>query len=188
MAGGRQDLTREDWLIAGQAMLRQAGPRALRLRALAGSLDISTGSFYHHFKDFEDYLGQLADYYSGEQLSGNLAKIQALGGSPLETIRRAADLALSQDLPRLAMAMRAWARGDARALTAVRRLDQVLVSFFAANLEALGHGPEEALARAYLLVASATADMEPPAALPRDMALRDLMLAILCGPEAPTGP
>ncbi len=183
MGKGRKDLTRTDWLLAGQAVLREEGLRALKLRPLAASLGISTGSFYHHFTDFEDYLGQLADYFSGEQLVSNLEKVRAEAPTPIRRILLASDLALSQDLPRLAMAMRAWARGDARAAASVRIIDETLTSFFAECLEGMGHPPQMALARAYLMVASATSDMPPPAGLPKGLDLRDLMLEIIAGVE-----
>jgi len=182
------DLTREAWLTAGQALLRRDGLRALRLRPLAASLNISTGSFYHHFKDFETYLGQLADYYSGEQLTANLVRIRQSVASPAECIRRASELALSEDLPRLALAMRAWARSDERALTAVRSLDQTLIDFFQECLLAMGFDAREAATRAYLLIASSTADVEPPASLERGESLRDRVLAIICAPAVPPKP
>ncbi|MDB5470071.1 MAG: hypothetical protein JWR84_1631 [Caulobacter sp.] len=183
MVKGRKDLTRTDWLLAGQAVLRDDGPRALKLRPLAATLGISTGSFYHHFADFEDYLGQLADYFSGEQLMSNLERVRTEATTPVRRILLISDLAFSQDLPRLSMAMRAWARGDARARASVKIVDDTLMAFFADCLEGMGHPPQMAMARAYLLVASATADIEPPAGLGAGLDLRDLMLEIIAGIE-----
>ena len=179
----RKDLTRGDWLLAGQAVLRDDGLRALKLRPLAAGLGVSTGSFYHHFNDFEDYLGQLAAAFGGDGLLASLEKVRADGATPIRRILLASDLALSQDLPRLAMAMRAWARSDTRAAAAGQRSDETLTAFFADCLEGMGHPPQMALARAYLLVASATADMPPPAGLPTGLDLRDLMLEVIAGVE-----
>ena len=176
------ELTREAWLKAGQALLREAGLRALRLRALTQALNISTGSFYHHFRDFDAFLGQLADYYAGEQLSQNLAAIRTRATSPFERIRQASELALSEDLPRLALAMRAWAHSDPRALAAVRTVDATLMAFFTECLEAMGFSREDAAARGYLLIASGTSDVETPAILGHGRALRDRMLTTLCTP------
>ena len=183
----REDLTRIDWLNAGQVLLRQDGLRALRLRTLATSLNISTGSFYHHFEDFASFLGQLADYYSGEQLSQNLAEIRRNAITPYDCVKIASEFALNEDLPRLTLAMRAWGRSDARALKSVRALDQKLISFFTESLEDMGFDPGEAVTRAYLLVAAGTCDMELPKALKRDTTLRRRLIAIICEP-APTRP
>ena len=137
-------LTRKDWLEAGQALLRTSGIGGLKLRALAAMLRISTGSFYHHFQDFDAYLGALASYYSGEQLQANLAAAKGASASPQGRIVAAARMAQEQSLPQLIVAMRAWARSDPRALAAVRTLDDVLIKFLSECLRAAGFSPDEA--------------------------------------------
>jgi AcrR family transcriptional regulator len=181
MSAKREDLTREAWLQAGQALLRDEGLRALRLKRLTEALDISTGSFYHHFKDFDAFLGQLADYFSGEQLTGNLARIRAASADPSERIRIASELAVAGELPRLALAMRAWARSDPRARASVRRLDQALLAFFTECLKGLGFEGPDAVTRAFLLISSATSEIEPPPGLELGEASRQRVLAVICG-------
>jgi len=63
-------LTRKDWILAGQDMLRAEGIAGLKLASLTGRLGVSTGSFYHHFADFEDYLGAVAEYFSADRVQG----------------------------------------------------------------------------------------------------------------------
>lgn len=181
MTARREDLTREAWLQAGQALLRDEGLRALRLKRLTEALNISTGSFYHHFKDFDAFLGELADYFSGEQLTRNLAMIQDLPGGPRQRIEHAASLAQQADLPRLALAMRAWARSDSRAAASVRKLDQTLLAFFTECLEGLGFKGPDAVTRAFLLISSATSEIEPPPGLEHGAASRQRVLAVICG-------
>jgi AcrR family transcriptional regulator len=179
----RKDLNREDWLNAGQATLRDEGLRALKLRPLTASLGVSTGSFYHHFSDFDAYLDALADHYAGGGLTDTLQDIRGSAPTPIRRILLASDLALSQDLPRLAMAMRAWGRSHDGARASVEKVDALLTRFFADCLEEMGLEPLPALARAWLLVASATSDMPPPTGLPAGLNLRDLMLEIVVGGE-----
>lgn len=184
MSAPRIDLTREAWLQAGQDLLRADGLRALRLRALTARLSISTGSFYHHFKDFDAYLGQLAEFYSGAQLQANLARIRERAESPMDRIRTAGALAREENLPRLALAMRAWAKSDPRAARSVEALDARLTGFFTDCLTAMGHTAEEASIRAYLLLGLSTVDLAPPAGLPKGDALDARILAIICTPPA----
>jgi AcrR family transcriptional regulator len=181
LARAAADLTREDWLNAGQALLQSEGLRALRLRTLTAALNISTGSFYHHFKDFDAYLGQLADYFSGQQLDERLDLMRSAPATPFERIRMVSELALAENLPRLMLAMRAWARSDPRAAKAVATVDETLIAFFAECLEGMGFDRRQALARGYLLVSSGTAEVMPPSELGEGRALRDLMLATICG-------
>ena len=180
----RPDLTREDWLKAGQALLQSEGLRALRLRTLTSALNISTGSFYHHFKDFDAYLGQLADYFSGQQLNENLDRMRTSEATPFQRIRMVSELALAENLPRLMLAMRAWARSEPRAAAAVAKVDETLIGFFAECLEAMGFDRRQALARGYLLVSSGTAEVMPPPEMGEGRPLRDLMLATICGQPA----
>ena len=61
-------LSRTDWLDEGQRLLRGRGIEGVSIRALTDGLGVSKGSFYHHFKDLDDYLATLADYFSNEQM------------------------------------------------------------------------------------------------------------------------
>jgi len=61
---GNGRLSRGDWIAAGQAVLCEVGIAGLRLSVLTRRLRVSTGSFYHHFTDMEDYLAALASHFS----------------------------------------------------------------------------------------------------------------------------
>lgn len=47
------------WLEAGDTLITEQGKQALTIAALCKSLNLSKGSFYHHFKSLEDYLTAL---------------------------------------------------------------------------------------------------------------------------------
>ena len=155
-------LGRRDWLEAGQRLLRTAGVSGLKLRALAGSLGISTGSFYHHFSDFDAYLVALAKYYSGAQLAASIATVLREAHTPYERIVRASQLAHDVKLPELMVAMRAWARRDERVGPEVAILEQGLMDFLAACFVGLGFTHEQAVARAFVMLSVAGGEVEPP--------------------------
>jgi AcrR family transcriptional regulator len=155
-------LGRRDWLEAGQQLLRTSGVGGLKLHALAASLGISTGSFYHHFSDFDAYLVALAKYYSGEQLAANIATVRREAASPYERILRASELAREIDLPSLMVAMRAWARRDARVAAEVAALEQGLMDFLTECFEGLGLAREAAQVRAFVMMSAACAEVTPP--------------------------
>jgi AcrR family transcriptional regulator len=155
-------LSRRDWLEAGQRLLRSAGVGGLKLRALAGSLGISTGSFYHHFSDFDAYLVALAKYYSGEQMAANIVTVLREAHTPYDRIVRASQLAGDTALPELIAAMRAWARRDARVAPEVAVLEQGLMDFLAGCFVGLGFTPEQAAARAFVMLSVAGGEVAPP--------------------------
>lgn len=56
-------LTREDWVKAGLNQLAEAGIHKVRIETLARSLKISKGSFYHYFRDHQELLDSMIDYW-----------------------------------------------------------------------------------------------------------------------------
>jgi AcrR family transcriptional regulator len=163
-AAGKQNapLGRRDWLEAGQRLLRTAGVGGLKLHALAASLGISTGSFYHHFSDFDAYLVALAKYYSGEQLAASIATVMREAHTPHERIVRASQLAHDVKLPELMVAMRAWARRDERVAPEVAILEHGLMDFLAVCFVGLGFTQEQADARAFVMLSVACCEIGPP--------------------------
>ncbi|QKR99538.1 TetR/AcrR family transcriptional regulator [Sphingomonas sp. CL5.1] len=146
------DLTPRDWLEAGQSLLRRGGLKALKLRPLADELRVSTGSFYHHFKDFDDYQGQLARYFAEDQVGDLIDALERSSPDPIARIRLLGQTVRRRGSSRLAIAMRAWAESDPRAQAAVERHDTLLLDFLARNLTAAGFTRNEAEIRAYGLI------------------------------------
>ncbi|MFJ3387692.1 TetR/AcrR family transcriptional regulator [Lysinibacillus sp. NPDC086135] len=56
-------LTREDWIKAGLQQLADEGIHKIRIEALARLLKISKGSFYHYFRDHQELLDSMVDYW-----------------------------------------------------------------------------------------------------------------------------
>ena len=146
------DLGPADWLEAGQTLLRRGGLRALKLRPLADELRVSTGSFYHHFADFDAYQGRLADYFAEAQISALVDAIRKAEADPVGRIRLLAQTVRRRGLSRLSIAMRAWAESDARAKAAVERHDDIVLGFLTDCVEASGFDRPDAAVRAYALM------------------------------------
>ena len=135
------DLTPRDWLEAGQSLLRRGGLRALKLRPLADELRVSTGSFYHHFADFDAYQGRLATYFAEPQISDMVAAIRRANRNPSRASACSRRSVRRRGMSRLSIAMRAWAESDPRARAAVERHDEIVLGFLADCLRANGFAP-----------------------------------------------
>jgi AcrR family transcriptional regulator len=179
-AAGTVPLTRRDWLEAGQKLLRAGGVTGLKLRLLARSLNISTGSFYHHFANFDVYLGELARYYSGEQLEENLRLVKRRAGTPFERLLCASQLSQDLALPELIAAMRAWARHDQRAASAVTALETTLGEFLAECFLDLGFTRDEAYTRAFVLLSTASGEVALPPINGGQIQLARLIIDLVC--------
>ncbi|VVT13070.1 TetR family transcriptional regulator [Sphingomonas sp. EC-HK361] len=176
------DLTPGDWLEAGQSLLRRGGLKALKLRPLAEELRVSTGSFYHHFADFDGYQGALAQYFAQDQVTDMVDAIRRATADPVDRIRLLAQTVRRRGMSRLSIAMRAWAESDPRAQAAVERHDDLLMAFLTDCLEQAGFANEEAGVRAYALIALGLGKVHAPHL---DMeTLMEQLIRILCVPPA----
>lgn len=172
------DLTQADWLEAGQSLLRRGGLKALKLRPLAEELRVSTGSFYHHFADFDAYQGRLADYFAETQVTQLIEALERATPDPIDRIRLLGQTVRRRGSSRLAIAMRAWAESDERARRAVERHDALMLDFLARCLVEAGFGRADAEVRAYGLITLGLSKVHAPHL---DMAqLFDTLLAIMC--------
>ena len=176
------DLTRRDWLEAGQSLLRRGGLKALKLRPLAGELRVSTGSFYHHFPDFDTYQGRLATYFAEAQITAMIDAIDRTEREPVARIRLLAQVVRRRGMSRLSIAMRAWAESDPRARAAVERHDDIVLGFLTDCLIANGLSRHDAAVRGYALMTLGLSKVHAPHL---DMArLFEDLVGILCYPPA----
>jgi AcrR family transcriptional regulator len=151
---GEGRLTRKDWILTGQDILREEGIAGLKLSSLTSRLGVSTGSFYHHFTDFEDYLGSVAEYYSADRVQGLIERATAADPDPVARMQRLAKLSLEDRTFELDHAMRIWATMDERAEVTMARSERLVLAFLAQAFQDLGFPPTEASLRARVLLSA----------------------------------
>lgn len=158
-------MTKRQWLEGGLAVLASDGLPGLRIEALTRRLNVTKGSFYHHFVDLADYRRALLGHYEETCTQQQLVANAALADLPaLARLHRLAETALELETVHsgLEFSVRAWAAQDDDVRQTVGRVDaqrlgylQVLVT------EALGDaGPahDMALTIYYLLIGSQHAE------------------------------
>jgi AcrR family transcriptional regulator len=145
-------LSRRDWILAGQEMLRECGVSGVKLAPLTRRLSVSTGSFYHHFSDFDAYLGAIAEAFSIDRVQGLLNRARAAGDDPVGRIRALAQLSLEDHTFELDRAMRIWATMDQRAEITVRKAEELVLAFLTEAFRDLGFAAGEARLRAGILL------------------------------------
>ena len=62
----RRGISKAEWLEAGLQAMSEKGVAALTVEGLAKSLGITKAGFYWHFKNRDDLLRQLLDYWTHE--------------------------------------------------------------------------------------------------------------------------
>ncbi|MBO6541637.1 MAG: TetR/AcrR family transcriptional regulator [Alphaproteobacteria bacterium] len=154
-------LLKKDWLHAGQDILRAEGVDGISLKSLTDRLGVTKGSFYHHFKCLDDYLTDLANYFSGDHLAliFDQAREEAKGDpvAELESIRRIIE---ADDGYRLMSAMRMWAKSNEVAAKSIEKLDDVARKNLVRIFRDMGFAPQDAKVRAFMVHALGVTDID----------------------------
>lgn len=113
--------TRDDYFEAGLRLMADGGTGAVTIARLCEALTVTKGSFYHHFKNIDDYRLQLLKHWAVVR-EGQIAEALALADTPLK--RTVAMREHSLGLPHEAeVAIRAWSRRDGTVEGIQQRVD-----------------------------------------------------------------
>jgi len=144
------------WIDAGLAELGQGGIDGVRVEVLAQRLGVTKGGFYRRFRDRQALHEAMLDAWA----RGRIAVIQRQTELGSETARERlrAVIRLFAERPNpqglsIELAIRQWARGDARAAEAVLRVDAARLEAVGGLYAKLGFPPAQAQARAVLFYA-----------------------------------
>lgn len=163
----RTGKTRADWVEAGQALLIDGGIEAVKLQRLTSHLQVTTGSFYHHFRNLDEFLCALAEFYGSKQAQLMFDRARAaVGPDPDDVLRESTTIFGRGSMRLLNIAMRAWAHGDERAAAAVRRFDRVLMENLDQLFMDMGFDEMAAKSRTLILMGLASVDFDPKAMQP----------------------
>lgn len=111
----------------GLDLLRKQGYGALRLENLCEQMGKTRGSFYHHFKDMNAYIGRLLQHWQTVQTQAAIDK------SELEKDPKARMAVLDETVRaldhRLDQIVRAWSLQDERAAAAMAVVDETRMGY-----------------------------------------------------------
>lgn len=115
-------LTPEDYFREALAVLGEYGSEALTIAVLCERLQVTKGSFYHHFGGMPGFVTQLLEYWEREH-SDRLIKISK--SQPDPTLRITTLNELGVGLPHASeAAIRAWGRSNAEVADVIARVDR----------------------------------------------------------------
>jgi AcrR family transcriptional regulator len=102
---------------------------AVRIESLARALGVSKGGFYGYFDDRSASLEELLDTWERKSTEEVVVRVERAGGDALDRGRRAAALTFSDELVRIDLAVRDWARRDPRVAERLRRIDSFRIEY-----------------------------------------------------------
>ena len=146
-----EKLTRSDWLAAALEALLREGVEGIHVEPLAESLGVTKGSFYWHFKDLQDLLASVIDYWT-TRMVGAVRDHAHLTGTPEENLLTVMEDIAREERGRYEAAMRTWAASDERAAAAVRRVDEARLQWTCGLFEEMGFSREQAEIRGRMMV------------------------------------
>jgi AcrR family transcriptional regulator len=118
---------KQAWIEQGLQIVAEQGALALTIEVLCTQLGLTKGSFYHHFKNFQDYKEALLGYY---EEAGTLQIIQLVEtvASPQAKIEKLLELTLI-GRPSLEVGVRAWALQDLSVQVYQERIDKQRLNY-----------------------------------------------------------
>jgi AcrR family transcriptional regulator len=154
----RQMLDRAAWIKAATTMLADSGPEGVRVESLAKRLAVTKGSFYWHFKDRQDLLAAVLQYWKEGRIRDIVKQTQAVPGHELEQIHHVLAVYAAnrnrKGIP-IELAVRDWARRDAQVAAVVAEVDasrfeRARLLFLACGLDDVDAAARSTLVYAYV--------------------------------------
>ena len=125
----RRTATREAYFGEAVAILDSEGFDALCVRSIVERLGVTKGSFYHHFKNWDDFVLGFLDAWEDDQ-TDRIISLAEQTGTPAE--RTESFRRLAARIPHATeAALRAWSQKNTFVNTALRRVDRRRHSFCA---------------------------------------------------------
>jgi len=129
-------LTAEDYFSEALAVLGEQGSQTLTIATLCRRLDVTKGSFYHHFGGMPTFVEQLLAYWEREHSDRLIALSRA---QPDPTLRITSLTEMGVNLPHTSeSAIRAWGRSSPDVAEVVERVDKRRERHVVDSIVALG--------------------------------------------------
>jgi len=120
-------LTRHDWIAVGFDTLDGVGYGRISAESLARRLNVTRGSFYHHFRNREDFVRALLIVWE-EEYTARMIAYAPDGRSVGDTLTRYLHIAANKR-PGREVAIRAWALHDPLVAQFQQRVDASRLAF-----------------------------------------------------------
>jgi AcrR family transcriptional regulator len=139
---------RSTWIEEGLRALADGGPDAVRIDVLARALGVTRGGFYWHFADRGALLEEILDAWERRSVDEVIEQVEGGGGDARAKLRHLSALAISHDeVLRIDLAVRDWARRDPGVADRLRRVDNRRMAFMRSLFGALTDDADDVEAR-----------------------------------------
>ena len=145
-------VSKDQWLSMALDTLESNGVEAVKIERLAKSLGISRSGFYWHFKNRQDLLKQLLQYWVREYtgIVSDNPDVKKL--NPKKRLSAVMDIIRDKNLTKYDLAITAWAKADPMARKVLKKALDIRVDYLRSIFAELGFDGDELEMRARLFV------------------------------------
>jgi len=129
-------LTRFDWLDTGLQLLGAEGEKALTIERLCQLTSRTKGSFYHHFKNHDQFVNALLEYWQSEYTHRIITTVERLEN--LSERRQELDRLAAGIERQIERAIRNWSGVDERVQRVLKQVDAQRIQYLANLMGELG--------------------------------------------------
>lgn len=148
-------LSREEWLEKALDVVSQAGGAKLRIDNLVKAVGVTKGSFYWHFRDRDDFVRSLVDYWHERYTLTVSDYLDEYEGSASEKLRKLMEMVFVEQLTRHDLAIRSWAIAEPKLRALVKRTDDHRLNYLRMLFSGIGFDKEGADLRARVFLGEA---------------------------------
>lgn len=148
-------LSRMEWLENALDAISHEGGAKLRIDSLVRTLGVTKGSFYWHFKDRDDFVFRLIDYWHEHYTLTVSDYLDDIDGSADVKLRKLMEMIFVEQLARHDLAIRSWAIAEPKLRKRVKRTDDYRLKYLRNLFSEIGFDKKGADLRARVFLGEA---------------------------------
>ena len=145
-------VSKDQWLEKALDLLESSGVEAVKIERLAKALSISRSGFYWHFKNRQDLLNHLLNYWVGEYTGVVTDNPDVIKLDPKKRLLTVMEMVRDKQLTKYDLAMTSWAKSDPQVQKVVKRVVKMRLDFLRSTFAELGFDGDELEMRTRLFV------------------------------------
>jgi len=145
-------VSKDQWLAKALEALESKGVEAVKIDILAKELGISRSGFYWHFKNRQDLLEHLLDFWISEYTGAVTDNPDVLKLDPKKRLYTTMEMIRDKHLTKYDLAMTSWAKLDSQVHKVVRKVVKMRLDYLRVIFTELGFEGDELEMRTRLFV------------------------------------
>jgi AcrR family transcriptional regulator len=145
-------VSKDQWLTKALETLESSGVEAVKIERLAKAFGISRSGFYLHFKNRQDLLEHLLDYWAREYTGVVTDNPDVVKLDPEKRLLSTMEMIRDKHLAKYDLAMTSWAKLDQQAHRVVKKVVKMRLDYLRTIFAELGFEGDELEMRTRLFV------------------------------------